>query len=111
MLQYLDIDKTQIPLSMLIVVEEEQYEFVFNYNSLFDFFTVTLIKDEVEIITGEKVLLDKVLFTMLPYPFKNTYFIPMDLSDKADRITFDNFGTSVFIYMFKLDEGGEPINE
>lgn len=110
-MQYIDIDKTQIPLSMLIVIEEEQYEFVFNYNSLFDFFTVTLRKDEVDIMTGEKVLLNKPLFTTLTYPFQNTYFIPMDLSDSVDKITFDNFGELVFIYMFQTDEDGEIIDE
>lgn len=100
---YLPVRKNLIPISMLVAIEGDQYEIKFNYNTMFDFFTVDLLRDQMAIITGEKVLINKPLFTSRDTPFKNTIFIPLDLSGEIDRITYENFNESVFIYAFRLE--------
>lgn len=110
-MQYLSIEKTLLPVSMFVMVEGIQYEFIFNYNYTYDFFTVTLRLDEQDIVTGEKMLIEKPLFTSYKYPFESTCFIPYDLSEQAERITYDNFMDTVYLYRFELDDEGEIIDE
>jgi len=103
--KFLPVDKTQIPVKMLVVVEGEQYEFTFNYNSLYDFFTVSLSKNGKQIIEGEKININKPLFTTTTNPFKETFFIPMDLSNKETSVSYENFGDMVFLWVVVIREG------
>lgn len=100
-MRYLPVPKENIPVRMLVIVDGVQYEFSFFYNKTGDFFTVTLAREGQDIITGEKVVLDKPLFTIIDPPFDETYFIPLDVSDLLDRISYDNWGTGVRIYTFQ----------
>lgn len=104
-MRYLSVDKTQVPVQMLVIIEGIQYEMLFNYNVLFDFFTVSLSRDGISIVDGEKVVLNKPLFTTINVPFSYTHFIPMDLSEIEDAITFDNFGESIFLWVFSTEGG------
>ena len=99
----LNINKELIPLRISINIDETPYDFMFNYNDMYDYFTVDLLRFDEPIIEGEKVLIGKPLFTTIEPPF-STLYIPMDLSGKADRITFDNFGEDIFIFVFEASE-------
>ena len=104
-MKFLPIDKLQIPVQNIVIVEGRQYEFVFNYNASYDFFTVTLKVDGTAIVTGEKIVIGKPLFTTIPYPFSKTYFVPMDISFQEEEISFDNFGDKVFLWVFVIEDG------
>lgn len=104
-MKYLPVNKEQIPVKMSVPVEGKQYEFLFEYNSTYDFFTVSLFERENEIITGEKIVLGMPLFSTIGNPFDKTYFIPMDLSEEETRITYDSFGERVFIWVFTVVDG------
>ena len=106
-MQILNINKELLPLQMSISIEGVPYDFIFNYNDKYDFFTADLLHFEETIIEGEKVLIDKPLFTTIEPPFERTMFVPMDLSKKLDRITFANFGEDIFIYVFDGSENDE----
>lgn len=109
---FLPVDKNQIPVTMNVFVEDVQYTFTFNYNATYDFFTIDLASAiepiQNEIIIGEKLILQKPLFTTRDIPFKNTLFIPMDISRLQPRITWDNFGNDVLIYVLSRGSAGEP---
>lgn len=104
-MKFLPVNKEQIPVNMSIVVEGKQYELIFNYNSSYDFFTVTLTKDGVALVVGEKMVLDRPLFETIISPFKETYFIPMDLSSQEQEISYENFGDKIFIWVFVIRDG------
>jgi hypothetical protein len=106
-MQYLPVDKSQIPVRMSVLVDGEQFELGFAYNASRDFFTASLAKRGEEIITGEKVCIDMPLFSTRELPFPRSRFIPMDLSGAAEAVTFENFGETVLIYAFSIGPGGE----
>lgn len=101
-MKQLVINKEMIPISMLMVIEGNQYQVEFQYNNSYDFFTVSLSQNDIQIITGEKVVLGKPLFTSIGYPFEETYFIPLDLSGENHSITYDNFNETVLLYEFAI---------
>ena len=109
-MQILQIDKEQIPVSMQTFIDGVQYTLTYRYNRTFDYFTVDLgidsYPDYIPIISGEKLILMKPLFTTLRAPFINTLFIPMDLSGKQDRLNYDNIGIYCFIYVFTRESEG-----
>lgn len=100
-MQYLDIDKSQIPLKVFYMLENILCELRFKYNYSHDFFTVDLYRNDEPFITGEKIVYGKPLFTLRETFLKNTTIIPMDLSMNETRITFSNFGETVFLFVFE----------
>lgn len=106
-MRYLSIDKEQIPIELTTIIEEVQYRFIFKYNASFDFFTIDLerVDDDEILLQGEKLVLDKPLFSTIGNPFERTYYIPMDLSNTVDRISYANFGERVFLYQFTVIDG------
>lgn len=108
-MRYLPVDKSQIPVTMSLIVEGTQYDITFNYNALYDFFTVTLELNGNQLVEGEKLCLDRPLFTTAKNPFEKIMLVPMDISGQAKKITFENFGTSVFIWWFEFDDNGEIV--
>lgn len=110
-MKVLYVDKQQMPLSMLIIIEGEQYRLRWRYNYYYDFFTIDVYKDEEMLIAGEKIVLNKPLFTSTKYLFEKTYFTPLDLSGQIQRITYDNFNTEVLLYVTNLDDDGNIIED
>lgn len=86
---------------MSVFIEGIQYLLTFEYNNTYDFFKVSVEHDEQPLLVGEKIVIDKPLFTTRQMPWVNTLFLPMDLSNEQPRITFDNMSTDVFIYVFE----------
>lgn len=100
----LPIDKSNIPESIEISFGGDTYVITTMYNSTTDSFTVSLYRREeselLPIALGEKLMLGKVLWSDIPVEdLPGPDMIPLDLSDKESRITWDNFYKTVFIYI------------
>lgn len=97
----IDINKNLIPYRFSL----ELYEFTIRYNKEHDFFTVDLSLDDKIIVQGEKIVYGKALFSHLQHlNIPQEIIIPLEIADKIDRITFDNFNESVFLYLGDADE-------
>lgn len=104
------IDKENLPEYFSIDLADETFTLSFAYNAVGDYFTVSLYKpdesgEDEEMILGEKLTLGKPLWSDftnqdLPAP----QLIMLDLSEQEDRITWENFNKTVFLYV----NDGEP---
>lgn len=108
---FIDFDKEEVPCIFDIDIAEDTFTMGINYNKTYDFFTVDLWDGEGNVIVlGEKMILNIPLFDdliddRLPAPT----IIPMDESGKEKRITYDNFGVTVFLCIDDIgDESEEP---
>lgn len=97
---HIEIEKDLIPYRFDIDLSDELFSFEVHHNERFDYFTVNLEKDGETLVLGEKLMLNKVMFSALTDPrLPKVYLIPIDESGEADRITFDNMGVKVFLFM------------
>ena len=98
--EYIDIDKNEIPYAFEVELGGDIFEFEINYNAAYDFFTVDLFKGEFPLVIGEKLQLNRPLFrnrTHIDLP--TVILIPKDRAGVANRITYDNFNDTVFLYI------------
>lgn len=106
MRDYIPISKENLPERFEFDLAEETFTFEVFYNEVGDFFTVNLYDlNDNPIVLGEKLVLNVPLWSdivnsKLPAPS----LIPLDESGKEDRISYDNFGETVFLY---IDDVGE----
>ena len=100
------IDKESIPYKFDITLGEEAYTLDVNYNKSADLFTIGLYKQEVKICAGEPVVYGMPLFANVykPMDYPPLQIIPLDESGNESRVTWDNFGNTVFL---TIDDGGE----
>lgn len=99
-MEYIDIDKDSIPYKFDIKLQGTTYTLGVLYNALMDFFTIDLYKDKAPLVLGEKLILNKPLFLTSQYrDTPGIDIIPFDLTGEAERITYDNFNKSVFLYL------------
>lgn len=99
-MEYIDIEKDNIPYQFDIDLKGITYTFIVNYNSLHDFFTTDLLVNDEVIALGEKIVYDRPLFDDIKH--KNVpklSIIPFDLARNEDRINYENFNKSVFLYL------------
>jgi hypothetical protein len=104
-MEYIDVNKAELPERFEIDLANETFTLEFSYNESGDFFTVNLYRpdsfdQEVPLVLGEKLTLNQPLwndFSSLDLPAPS--IVPMDLAQKEGRITWDNFGISVFLYI------------
>ena len=106
MRNYIPFDKNTIPERFEIDLAEESFFLEINYNEIGDFFTIDLFDaDENPLVLGEKIRLGISLWSDVPNPnLPAPTLIPLDQSGKENRITFDNFGETVFVY---IDDVGD----
>lgn len=106
-MRYININKNLIPYRFEIVIENETFEFAVNYNDIYDYFAIDLFKNNTPIILGEKLVYKKPLFMSCFYKdIPKVLIVPYDLSEKTDRITFENMNEQVFLYMIEDDGNG-----
>lgn len=103
--EYIDVDKADIPHSIEIELAGEIYELEFSYNVAHDFFTVDLFKNDVPLVVGEKMILNRPLFrNRVHIDLPKVNIIPKDRAGVATRINYDNFNETVFLYVLKEGE-------
>ncbi|MGM0806527.1 MAG: phage baseplate plug family protein [Bacillota bacterium] len=112
-MEYIDINKEELPESFELDLGNETFTLSFAYNETGDFFTVSLYKLDVNgrlspLVIGEKLVLNRPLWSELsslelPAPT----LIPLDISNTEKRITWDNLGVSVFLYIDNEGEANE----
>lgn len=99
-MEYIEIDKDLIPYRFAIDLADEEFEIEINHNDRFDFFTIDLYKNDEVIVIGEKLMLDRELFsnitdTNLP----KVKIVPRDRAGIELDITYDNLESAVFLYV------------
>ncbi len=104
-IEYIDIDKNEIPYSFEIELAGEIFELEVNYNQAHDFFTVDLFKDDGVLVIGEKLILNRPLFrNHVNIELPKVQIIPKDRANSATRITYENLNETVFLYVGETDE-------
>lgn len=116
-MDYIDIDTSKIPYQFDIKLDGNTYTFDVKYNNAFDYFTVDLYKQGKLLVYGEKIVIGRPMFdvtskttdgitTIIPktsdYP--KMIIMPYDLPHKETRVTFDNLGVTVFLYIITEDD-------
>lgn len=88
-----------IPYTFEMELENEVFVFEIDYNERYDFFTITLYKNDIILVQGEKMILNRPLFEGISdVNLPKVTITPV--SNSENRITFDNLGESVF---FKVE--------
>lgn len=106
--EYIAIEKNEIPYAFEMELGGEIFELEINYNAAHDFFTVDLFKNDVPIVVGEMLQLNRPLFrnrTHIDLP--KVQIIPKDRANSATRITYENLNETVFLYVVKEGEAIE----
>jgi hypothetical protein len=99
-MEYIDIDKIMIPYRFEVSIKNETFTFEIRYNTIDDFFTVDLYKNDKIIILGEKIIYGKPLFLNAHYKdIPKVDILPYDLSQTTDRVTYENLNNKVFLYL------------
>lgn len=93
---YIDIDKDAIPYRFEMQLAGQTWGFEIRYNMEYDFFTADLYRGDELIKAGEKFIYNRPLFEDL---IPNVKIIPLDLSENANRVGWDELGESVFLYL------------
>ncbi len=103
----LNIDKEAIPYYFDVNLGGETYTMAIHYNSRYDFFTAGLQKDDDVIITEDKIVYGRPLFSVIEDDERlpNVTIIPLDEGGgQEERVTYENLGETVFLWVGELDE-------
>lgn len=104
-MEYMEIDKSMVPYRFDMTIKGETYTFQVNYNTIHDFFTMDLYKNDEVIVLGEKIVYGKPLFFTSQYKdVPKTTIIPYDVSENTDRITFENLNEDVLLFLVGDDD-------
>ncbi|MED4455899.1 phage baseplate plug protein [Metabacillus fastidiosus] len=107
---YIDIDKEEVPVIFDIDLANESFTMGINYNQTFDFFTVDLWDTKGKVIVlGEKMVLGIPLFEdIIDERIPGPQLVALDESGKETRISYENFGKTVFLYLDDVSDSDEP---
>ncbi|MBA2878056.1 hypothetical protein HNR63_001110 [Anoxybacillus kamchatkensis] len=98
MLEYIPIEKENIPYRFEIELEAEVFEMEIRYNDLYDFFTIDLYKDGEPLVYGEKVVYGVPLFQdVRDSRFPAVDIVPKDEAGLENQVTYENFQKTVFL--------------
>lgn len=108
----IEIDKALVPYTFNLELSGLIYTFTINYNFLFDYFTVDLALGDTDLVVGEKLVLNEILFRDLSEDkdgnlnnsFPSEILFPSASDDSITRITYDNFGSEVQLYYADRNE-------
>jgi len=93
----LPIDKTLIPYQFEVELNGAIYTIEVHYNASYDFFTLDLYKGQQVLRYGEKIMYGQPLFVSVDESLP--VITPLDLAGNEDRVTYDNLGETVFLYV------------
>ena len=104
--EVLEIRKDILPYECNILLAGELFGLQFNYNAAADLFTVDLYRDGELLCAGEPIIYGIPLWQDVykADTFPAVTIVPLDPSNEANAVTFDNLGTSVLLI---VDNGGE----
>lgn len=99
------VDKNLIPYSFEIALANEVFGLSFDYNESGDLFTVSLYKGG-ELIVTEPIIYGQELFgdVYMPEKYPAVRIVPIDESGNENKVTFDNFGKTVFLVIDDTEE-------
>lgn len=107
-MEYIDIEKEQIPYRFDIELVGVVFTFEVHYNADFDYFTVDLEKNGEVLATGEKLIYGLPLFIdIMDNRFPKVPIVPYDESEKSTAVTWATLGESVFLFVIEEDEEDE----
>lgn len=99
MSSFIRVDKALIPYTFDVRLIGITYTMEIKYNSRHDFFTIAIKKQDGTVLTsGEKLILNKPILSERLY-IDFPLITPSDATLEANRITWDNFGRTVFLYV------------
>lgn len=94
------IAKENIPYQFEIELVGAVFVFEVHYNTQHDFFTVDLHRDGDALALGEKLVYGAPLFEAYADDrFPVVLLTPYDKADNETRVTYENFGETVFLYV------------
>lgn len=98
------IEKKNIPYRFSIALPRSEFVFEVRYNQTADLFTIGLYKDN-QLICIEPIIYGAQLFEQLYQPgiYPSLHIVPIDSSGSASKVTWDNFGETVFL---EIDNAG-----
>ncbi|MGN0243475.1 MAG: phage baseplate plug protein [Lachnospiraceae bacterium] len=108
MRDYIEINKDEIPYIFSIELSGEMFSLEVMYNEMCDFFTITLSKDGEVLVYQEPLVYNRPLFADMYQPgFPSVDLVPYDESGECNKVTWDNFGATVFLTIDDFEEN-EP---
>lgn len=92
------IEKNNIPYRFTIALPRNEYELEIRYNETIDLFTIGLYKSN-SLLCIEPIIYGAQLFKYLYKPgiFPALCIVPRGNNDTETRVTWDNFGETVFL--------------
>ena len=108
----MQINKELIPYSFSLLLSEREYDFSIFYNRYVDSFTMSLALNGQKLVSEEKINLAIPLFEAISHDsfnnrnenFFDEILVAYDLSFRATKINYENFYSSVFIYILNRNE-------
>lgn len=101
------INKNQIPCRFSILLGSEVFFLTVDYNKKHDFFTVGLEDNNGDTLcVAEPAIYGVPLWQDMIYRgnFPALRIIPWDESEQENKITWENFGVTTFLYVDNADE-------
>lgn len=97
-MEYIPIEKENIPYRFEIELGAEIFEFEIRHNDTYDFFTIDLYKDGAPLVYGEKVVYGVPLFLdVRDLDFPVVEIVPIDRAGLETRVTYENMNETVFL--------------
>ena len=108
-MEYIEIEKEEIPYSFEIMMDSETYTLEILYNERQKIFTVSLYDSEDNpLVYAEPIIYGKELFKdVRDLSFPVDKIIPLDPAGKETEVTLENFGTTVLLVIDAESEGVE----
>ena len=106
-MEYIEIEKEEIPYSFEIMLDSDTYTFEIMYNERQKMFTVSLYDSEDNpLVYGEPITYGKELFRdVRDLKFPIDRIIPLDPAGKETEVTYENFGSTVLLVIDSEGEG------
>lgn len=113
-MKYLPIETDKIPYTFEVELSNRTYEITFKYNSYSDEITADLVLNDELLVAGKKLVMGEPIFEEFGFDNngnKNSKFyeemiVPYDLSWQENKVTIDNLGTKVLLYIIERDNNG-----
>lgn len=97
----IEINKELVPYTFQL----DNYTFTVRYNQDYDFFTMDLADEDKALAVGDKIVYGRSIFAHLRHLGIPTIpVVPLEIADNETRVTWDNLGEKVFLYLGDTDE-------